>query len=282
MERPAVPPNARNGGSVRPVIKPLTELLEKLDHTCGEYQCSSCQQYVLRGHRCYMRATPYKPKLNSNFISFDFECSQDEISTYHEGYAPSEKECKNCQPDKKCTSCRKCQNCKTAWCGRTTHRPNYVVAQSVCKYCIDSEVTAESKCYHCGPRCEECTKPKDGEDAEGPCPDTCGFRQVIFEGDDTTQKFCQWLFSEEHKHFKVIAHNCKGYDGYFLLEYLIDNSMRPNMIIYNGSKIMYMTVGKGLNIQVIDSLNFLPMKLAALPKAFGLTELKKVSTSFQP
>ena len=36
-----------------------------------------------------------------------------------------------------------------------------------------------------------------------------------------------------------------------------------------------MTVGKRLNIQVIDSLNFLPMKLAALPKAFGLTELKK-------
>ena len=89
------------------------------DHTCREYQCSSYQQYVLWGHRCYMRATPYKPKLNSNFIFFDFECSQDEISTCHEGYAPSEKECQNCQPDKKCTSCRKCQNCKTAWCGRT-------------------------------------------------------------------------------------------------------------------------------------------------------------------
>ncbi|XP_052760046.1 uncharacterized protein LOC128202914 [Mya arenaria] len=36
-----------------------------------------------------------------------------------------------------------------------------------------------------------------------------------------------------------------------------------------------MTVQKGLNITVLDSLNFLPMKLAALPKAFGLTELKK-------
>ena len=38
---------------------------------------------------------------------------------------------------------------------------------------------------------------------------------------------------------------------------------------------MYLTVGKGLNIHVIDSLNFLPMKLAPLPKAFGLTELNK-------
>lgn len=51
--------------------------------------------------------------------------------------------------------------------------------------------------------------------------------------------------------------------------------MRPSKVINNGSKIMYMEVAKGLNIRVLDSLNFLPMKLAALPKAFGLTELCK-------
>ena len=38
---------------------------------------------------------------------------------------------------------------------------------------------------------------------------------------------------------------------------------------------MYMKIGKGLNIRIIDSLNFLPMPLSSLPKAFGLTELKK-------
>jgi hypothetical protein len=38
---------------------------------------------------------------------------------------------------------------------------------------------------------------------------------------------------------------------------------------------MYMTIESDLHIKVIDSLNFLPMKLSALPKAFGLTELKK-------
>ncbi len=38
---------------------------------------------------------------------------------------------------------------------------------------------------------------------------------------------------------------------------------------------MSMSVGAGLNINVIDSLNFLPMKLASLPQAFGLNELKK-------
>lgn len=51
--------------------------------------------------------------------------------------------------------------------------------------------------------------------------------------------------------------------------------MRPSKVIYNGSKIMHMELAKGLHIRVLDSLNFLPMKLAALPKAFGLTELRK-------
>ena len=83
------------------------------------------------------------------------------------------------------------------------------------------------------------------------------------------------VFSDQHQYFKAVAHNMKGYDGYFLLEYLIDQSMRPTKIIYSGSKIMYMTIELDLHIKVIDSLNFLPMKLSALPYAFGLEELKK-------
>ena len=67
----------------------------------------------------------------------------------------------------------------------------------------------------------------------------------------------------------------QGYDGVFLIEYLVKNSMRPSKVIYNGSKVMYMELGKGLNLRFLDSLNFLPMKLAALPKAFGLEELCK-------
>jgi hypothetical protein len=38
---------------------------------------------------------------------------------------------------------------------------------------------------------------------------------------------------------------------------------------------MSIKVESELGIRVIDSLNFLPMKLAALPKAFGLDALKK-------
>ena len=36
-----------------------------------------------------------------------------------------------------------------------------------------------------------------------------------------------------------------------------------------------MHIGKGMNIRVIDSFNHLPMTLSKLPRAFGLSELKK-------
>ena len=38
---------------------------------------------------------------------------------------------------------------------------------------------------------------------------------------------------------------------------------------------MFIKVGRGLNIRILDSLNFLPLPLASLPKSFGLEELKK-------
>ena len=45
-------------------------------------------------------------------------------------------------------------------------------------------------------------------------------------------------------------------------------------MILNGAKIMSMEL-EASEIKFCDSLNFLPMPLKALPKTFGLTELKK-------
>ena len=46
-------------------------------------------------------------------------------------------------------------------------------------------------------------------------------------------------------------------------------------IIFRGSKIMYCKGGRGLNIKILDSLNFLNMPLGNLPKSFALKEMKK-------
>ena len=125
-----------------------------------------------------------------------------------------------------CTPCSKCQRCKTSWCGKPTHKPNFVVAHLAC---IDRPVTSKSTCQDCGTRCTRC------EDRDAPCQGR-GLKEVIFEGQDTSSTFGKWLFSSQHKYFKTVCHNMMGYDGYFLLEYLIDQSMRPDKIIYNGSK----------------------------------------------
>ena len=254
-----------------------TDKRKKEAHECGEYYCKSCETYVMDDHLCYLRSIPPKEEFIPKFIFFDFECSQDERAECEEGYVPTKREnCKDCQSQQVCNPCSKCQNCKTSWCGKPTHRPNFVVAHTVCPKCIDKPLNPKSVCWECGTRCKDCDNIGlwDNED-DGPCPGTCGFREVTFSGADTAQKFASWLFTHQHDHFKAVAHNMKGYDGYFLLEYLIDQSIRPEKIIYYGSKIMYMTVERGLHMKVIDSLNFLPMKLSKLPEAFGLEELKK-------
>ena len=115
-------------------------------------------------------------------------------------------------------------------------------------------------------------KKKSGK--EIPC-EGCGNRQVIFKGTETKEKFCKWLINEQHKDCTVIAHNARAYDAYFIYDYLIKNGIIPEPSIFSGSKIMFMKVNRGLNMRILDSLNFLPMPLANLPKSFGLTEMKK-------
>ncbi|XP_041361018.1 uncharacterized protein LOC121377177 [Gigantopelta aegis] len=242
-------------------------------HTCGEWKCPCCNNYVDQGHLCYQPPKEIKDA-HTKLIFYDFECRQDELLQCQEGYLPSGV-CLTCTGDN-CSHQSRCQHCHQSWCGKQQHVPNYLVAQTACEVCKHEPVTETSKCHACGSRCPCCNKrDKKKNYLKEPCEQTCGFRQVIFRGDGAHIRFCQWLFQDDHKGVTAIAHNNKAYDAYFLLEYMIDQSMYPQKIIYNGSKIMYLQVERGLNIRIIDSLNFLPMKLAAFPKAFGLTELKK-------
>ena len=95
----------------------------------------------------------------------------------------------------------------------------------------------------------------------------------LFKGENANEDFCQWLFSGENEHSTCFAHNLQGYDGYFILSYLNKHGICPSVIM-NGAKILSIEV-KEQKIKFLDSLAFLPMRLAALPKTFGLTELRK-------
>ena len=150
-----------------------------------------------------------------------------------------------------------------------THIPNLVIARSVCEECGNTDGENMETCPRCGSRCDICSDNLYRE----PC-NTCGLREVVFRGPDTVNLFCKWLFSDQHQNVTVVAHNARSYDNYFLYRYLIENSIVPE-VIFNGCKIMYCRVKGSLNIKLLDSLNFLPMPLARLPKSFGLKELKK-------
>ena len=102
---------------------------------------------------------------------------------------------------------------------------------------------------------------------------SCGTKEKIFYGDTCTDSFCNWLFTKENAGSIVICHNFKGYDSYFILDYIYRKGIKPQ-VTFNGGKIMTLIVPK-LKIKFIDSLNFLPMALAKLPKTFNLIELEK-------
>ena len=97
--------------------------------------------------------------------------------------------------------------------------------------------------------------------------------QKLFKGKDTVKELCNWLFSKKHQDCIVVAHDFQGYDGYFIQNFLIKNAIHYELI-YRGAKILSMTVPM-FNMKFIDSLNFMPMALAALPKTFGVPELCK-------
>ena len=212
--------------------------IDRCRHECGEKECHNCYNTYMSNeqHLCYMRSVTSDVN-PEKFIFYDFECTQE----------------------------------------TGKHVPNFVVAHSICNMCEDTPVTDTATCKNCGSRCMICEgfNKQENDFENDPCQG-CGKRQVIFSGPNTKNDFCKWLISKQHRNFTVIAHNARGYDSYFIYDYLFNNTHTPDPIIFSGTKIMYMNVPTdGMNIRFLDSLNFLPMPLAQLPKSFGLNELKK-------
>ena len=143
---------------------------------------------------------------------------------------------------------------KRALGARYIHKPNLCIAYKFCDNCKDAVLN--QKIF------DSCNQ--------------CGDNLKTFEGPNTMDEFGHWLYEENKGSMEnptlAFAHNAKGYDGQFLLNYLTDNGYKVKNIIKKGSSIMLLECN---GIKLKDSLNFLPMKLASIPKAFGFKELKK-------
>lgn len=113
-------------------------------------------------------------------------------------------------------------------------------------------------------------------------------------GGDVVDQLCSFLINDRHKNHYVVAHNlrvlqkcfCKsviglrrmlsyfqGFDGYFIMNWLIKNNIVPTTIL-NGGKILQMDIGQH-KIKFRDSLNFNPQSLAQWPSTFGIPDLSK-------
>ena len=95
------------------------------------------------------------------------------------------------------------------------------------------------------------------------------FKSKVFYVYRNMDDFCKWLIQVDHRHFTAIAHYGKGFDFSFILEYCSKNNIEYHPI-YNGSKILYCTIGGKLGLRLVDSLNFLTTSLSKMPKMFGL------------
>ena len=88
---------------------------------------------------------------------------------------------------------------------------------------------------------------------------------------DITDQFCQWLFTEENRGATIIAHNFRGFDGLFILKYMLDNNLKVK-VIKRGSQILDFQY-KALQMNARDTLNFCALRLADFPTAVGLDHL---------
>ena len=206
------------------------------EHVCGMWHCQACDCDVLGPHTCYMRAVK-APKSTKKYIAFDFEADigQNDFSE---------------------NSC---------------HKAVFVSAVWTCAECIDIPHRQNNKCSKCGECCPMCadSNKKAGEERCCMKSPLCGLREKVFEGENTVDEFGRWLIHPRHANTTAFAHNSQGYDAYFLMKYAMDNAVRPN-VIFRGSKILSMVFKEGLNFRIIDTLSFLPMRLADMPNAFGL------------
>ncbi|XP_018574533.1 uncharacterized protein LOC108913463 [Anoplophora glabripennis] len=133
--------------------------------------------------------------------------------------------------------------------GSLLHEPNLCVFKQCCDACLNT------------PQQKICSK--------------CGVRLQILQCNDPISPFLRHLMTmrEKFKQVVVVAHNGQAFDHQFCLNYILTKTDLTPELIMRGTKIISMVVG---NVKFLDSLNYFPMALSRLPKAFGLgNNLKK-------
>lgn len=262
------------------------EYFSRKGHQCGVRECPICKVEITSGdnnHECYIQPYTGNEKENEDmlvqedelddtgtderadngdreparkkqkiderttFIFYDFECRQDDAISHNENGEIN------------------------------LHCPNLVIAHKVSNYL--NLFFGNLSVFFYLQVCDQCCDlVSDSNDmASLPFCNFCKDNRQCFDGDSCLDKFCEWLFSKQNKNAIAIAHNTKGYDGQFILQYCHRKGLKPKQIISRGLGVMYLEVGA---IKFKDSLNFIPFPLSAMPKTFGIPECKKGNLNY--
>jgi len=209
-------------------------------HICYSKWCSICKKWLIKEHVCWMLRLDEEKQYQTHSNT---QPSTDSSGDEHEIAQTADKNSLFVFFDIESEQSERLTDNSLG--AVNLHKPILVIAHRTCNICKNEPLTAG--CTQCGNE-----------------------RKRIFAGNESLQQFCEWLMKLKGR-IMVFAHNLRGFDGSFILKYIHQQGIKPQVIM-NGTKIMYM---KTHNIQYKDSLNFLPMALSALPKTFGLHELKK-------
>ncbi|XP_034055149.1 uncharacterized protein LOC117534968 isoform X1 [Gymnodraco acuticeps] len=92
----------------------------------------------------------------------------------------------------------------------------------------------------------------------------------VSEGTDCALQFLTHFRRPKLKNATFIAHNAKGFDSYLIINAMLEQGLKPSLIM-QGSKVIYFT-DQDFGQKYIDSLSYLSMRLAAMPKALGFED----------
>ena len=183
-----------------------------------------------------------------------------------------------------CESIFKCPDCKVMYDKSKFSMAEHKCGDCWCKNC-DCKINSKEghRCFMMPKKIKEATDKYiyfDFECSQDTGRHTMNYGIAEYHDDPEPKEFMnidefmEWLLTEDHKGYSVLAHNGRGYDFQLIMEYIYKHTIYKPVVVYAGSKIMILSI-KELNLRFVDSLNFLTMPLASFPKTFGIKELKK-------
>lgn len=212
-------------------------------HQCGHADCPSCGNYVdIASHRCFIQKAPPEEELKKTRFKYKRKRRGDKNGPPSKRGAAAERQALQANAS----------DIEEEEDGKDQSRPVHVY--------FDIEAMQTDGRHVANLLMAEL----EDDEAE----------TELFAGETCIEKFLDWLddLSEYgQRPVTVLAHNFKGYDGYFILQEY-HNQNRQVKQVRNGAKILQLTTG---SIRFIDSFSFCPFALARFPSTFGLAEQKK-------